>query len=260
MGRPVRYGGEKGGVEERIRAMVALAEEALRPYYPPDEGRLPPLHRARAGRRRDGHRAVELSLSHRGQHHRARPDRRQRRDPEARRADAARRRAFRRGVPARRPAEGPVPQSRPVARADREAASARAGSTTSTSPARSPAAGPSSAPRPAPSRRSGSSSAARTRPMCAPTPSSITRSRTSSTAPSTIPANAAAASSASMSMPTVYDDFVEGFADLTRKYVVGNPLDAGDHARADGARALRRHGARARSPRRCARAPRRSST
>ena len=31
MGRPVRYGGEKGGVEERIRAMVAMAEEALEP-------------------------------------------------------------------------------------------------------------------------------------------------------------------------------------------------------------------------------------
>lgn len=31
MGRPVRYGGEKGGVEERIRAMSALAEEALNP-------------------------------------------------------------------------------------------------------------------------------------------------------------------------------------------------------------------------------------
>ena len=37
MGRPVRYGGEKGGVEERIRAMAALAEEALRPYYPPEK-------------------------------------------------------------------------------------------------------------------------------------------------------------------------------------------------------------------------------
>src|SRR6187399_2459172 len=37
MGRPVRYGGEKGSVEERTRAMVALAEEALRPYYPPPE-------------------------------------------------------------------------------------------------------------------------------------------------------------------------------------------------------------------------------
>jgi acyl-CoA reductase-like NAD-dependent aldehyde dehydrogenase len=37
MGRPIRYGGEKGGVEERIRAMSALAEEALKPYYPPEK-------------------------------------------------------------------------------------------------------------------------------------------------------------------------------------------------------------------------------
>jgi acyl-CoA reductase-like NAD-dependent aldehyde dehydrogenase len=35
MGRPVRYGGEKGATEERIRAVAALAEEALAPYYPP---------------------------------------------------------------------------------------------------------------------------------------------------------------------------------------------------------------------------------
>ena len=37
MGRPVRYGGEKGSVEERTRAMVALAEDALRPCYPPEK-------------------------------------------------------------------------------------------------------------------------------------------------------------------------------------------------------------------------------
>jgi len=37
MGRPVRYGGEKGGVEERVRAMTALAEEVLQPYYPPEK-------------------------------------------------------------------------------------------------------------------------------------------------------------------------------------------------------------------------------
>ena len=35
MGRPIRYGGEKGGAEERVRAMVAFAEEALKPYFPP---------------------------------------------------------------------------------------------------------------------------------------------------------------------------------------------------------------------------------
>ena len=37
MGRPVRYGGEKGGVEERTRAILAVAEEVLRPYYPPEK-------------------------------------------------------------------------------------------------------------------------------------------------------------------------------------------------------------------------------
>jgi acyl-CoA reductase-like NAD-dependent aldehyde dehydrogenase len=36
MGRPVRYGGEKGGVEERTRYMVELAERALAPYVPED--------------------------------------------------------------------------------------------------------------------------------------------------------------------------------------------------------------------------------
>ncbi len=37
MGRPTRFGGEKGGVEERTRAAVAMAEEALAPYYPPEK-------------------------------------------------------------------------------------------------------------------------------------------------------------------------------------------------------------------------------
>jgi acyl-CoA reductase-like NAD-dependent aldehyde dehydrogenase len=37
MGRPIRYGGEKGGLDERVRAMAAMAEEALRPFYPPDK-------------------------------------------------------------------------------------------------------------------------------------------------------------------------------------------------------------------------------
>jgi acyl-CoA reductase-like NAD-dependent aldehyde dehydrogenase len=37
MGRPVRYGGEKGAAEERVRAMVALADEALKPYYPAEK-------------------------------------------------------------------------------------------------------------------------------------------------------------------------------------------------------------------------------
>lgn len=37
MGRPVRYGGEKGGVEERTRYMVDLAESALADRPAPDE-------------------------------------------------------------------------------------------------------------------------------------------------------------------------------------------------------------------------------
>ena len=37
MGRPVRYGGEKGSVEGRVRAMVEIAEEALAPYVPPEQ-------------------------------------------------------------------------------------------------------------------------------------------------------------------------------------------------------------------------------
>ena len=36
---------------------------------------------------------------------------------------------------------------------------------------------------------------------------------------------------------TLYDDFVEGFVELTRKYVLGNPLDADDDARPAGAHA-----------------------
>ncbi len=34
MGRPVRYGGEKRGVDERVRYMAGIAEDALAPYEP----------------------------------------------------------------------------------------------------------------------------------------------------------------------------------------------------------------------------------
>ncbi len=37
MGRPVRYGGEKRSLEERVRAAVPLAEESLKPYFPPEK-------------------------------------------------------------------------------------------------------------------------------------------------------------------------------------------------------------------------------
>ena len=36
MGRPMRYGGEFGGVKERTSYMVEIAEEALAPFYPED--------------------------------------------------------------------------------------------------------------------------------------------------------------------------------------------------------------------------------
>jgi len=36
MGRPVRYGGERRGYEERVRYMAAIAEEALAPHVPPE--------------------------------------------------------------------------------------------------------------------------------------------------------------------------------------------------------------------------------
>ncbi len=37
MGRPVRYGGEKRGVEERSRYMIGIAEDALKPSMRPDK-------------------------------------------------------------------------------------------------------------------------------------------------------------------------------------------------------------------------------
>ena len=34
MGRPIRYGGEKRGVDERVRYMASIAEETLAPFEP----------------------------------------------------------------------------------------------------------------------------------------------------------------------------------------------------------------------------------
>ena len=112
MGRPIRYGGEYGGVNERTNYMVEIAERALAPVIAERQARLPPLCEEGSARRGDGHRAVELSLSDRGQHHRAGADGRQRGDPQACRADAAGRRALRQGVRGGRPAEGRVPEHR----------------------------------------------------------------------------------------------------------------------------------------------------
>ena len=43
----------------------------------------------------------------------------------------------------------------------------------------------------------------------------------------------------------IYDAFVDGFVDLTRKYVLGNPLEPGDHARPGRAHGRGRHDPRA---------------
>ena len=63
MGRPVRFGGETRGVEERARHMIAIAEESLAPSMRPDKDGLQALDRARAAGHGDGHRAVELSVT-----------------------------------------------------------------------------------------------------------------------------------------------------------------------------------------------------
>ncbi len=68
MGRPIRYGGEFGGVEERATYMAGIAETALAPVVIEDSRRLPPLHRAGAARARAGRRPLELPLHDGDQH------------------------------------------------------------------------------------------------------------------------------------------------------------------------------------------------
>ena len=64
--------------------MIAIAEEALAPSMPPDQGRLPPLDRPRAAGHGVRHRAVELPVPHRGQLDHPGADGRQRGGPQAR--------------------------------------------------------------------------------------------------------------------------------------------------------------------------------
>src|SRR5262245_44830280 len=115
MGRAVPHGGGKrraGGANPRHRGARRGSASAL---LPAGKARLQALYRPRAARHHHGHRAVELSVSHLDQHHRAGAPCRQRRDLEACGADASRRRAHRRGVPPRKSAQGLIPQSRSVA-------------------------------------------------------------------------------------------------------------------------------------------------
>ena len=174
MGRPVRYGGEIAAFEER----VALHDRASpRARWRRSCPRPKPGFRRFIAREPLG---VVLVIAPWNYPYltavnsdRAGADGRQRRAPQARRADAAGRRALPGGDGPRRPARGPVPAPR------------RSATTTPTQHHRSAAgrsrrlhrlgrgrARRSSGRRPAPSRASGSSSAARTRPMCAPTPTS----------------------------------------------------------------------------------------
>ena len=92
------HGGDRRGVARALRAGAARW--------------LPPLCEARAARHRPRHRAVELSVSDRRQLDLPGADRRQRGDPEARGADASRRRALPGGVRQGRAAEGPLPERR----------------------------------------------------------------------------------------------------------------------------------------------------
>ncbi len=111
MGRPVRYGGEKGGIEERTRAIVAMAEEVLRPYYPPEKvGFRRYIARDPVG--------VVMVIAPWNYPYLTAINtivpgaaRRQCDRPEARRANVAGRRAVGRGVSARWPAQGSLSQS-----------------------------------------------------------------------------------------------------------------------------------------------------
>ena len=113
MGRPIRYGGEKGGMEERVRYMAEIAEEALTPMQGP----------AKAGFRRYVTReplGIVLVIAPWNypyltavQHDLPGADGRQCGDPEARGADAARRRAVPGGVRQGRAAGGALPEPRP---------------------------------------------------------------------------------------------------------------------------------------------------
>ena len=258
MGRPVRYGGEKRGIEERVRYMAAIAEEALAPLEPKQidgfrryvkreplgivlviapwnypyltavNSIFPALMAGNAVLLK--HAAQTLLVGERFQ--------------------AAYDKA---GLP-----KGLFQNLVLSHEQTEKLISLAARSTTSTSPARSRAARRWSAPRPAPSPRSGWSSAARTRPMCCDdvklehaienlVDGAFFNSGQSCCGIERIYVH-----------EKVFEPFVEGFVDLTKKYVVGNPLDPettiGPMARASFADMCA-----ARSTRRCARARRRIS-
>ena len=76
MGRPVRYGGEIGGVRERASYMASIAETALAPDVIEEGSSYHPVHRARAGRHCVCRGTLELSIPDGGEHDRTGADRR----------------------------------------------------------------------------------------------------------------------------------------------------------------------------------------
>ena len=226
------------------------------------EGRVHPLHPPPAARRRLHRRAMELSLSHRGQRGGPGDPGRQCRDPEAFAPDAALR-ASALPKPSPQPGCRKASSSIFISRTRiPSAVIAAMPSISSPSPARSPAATRSQrAAAGTLHRRSGSNSAARTRPMSAPMPmldhavenlvdGAFFNSGQSCCGIERIYVHG-----------DVYDRFVDGFAALTRPIRARRSARRGDDARADGARRAPPISCAARSPRRWrkgARAPDRS--
>ena len=125
----------------------------------------------------------------------------------------------------RRSAEGPVPQSRAVARADREADRLGPASTTSISPARSPVAAPSSAPLAGTFASLGLELGGKD-PAYVRADAKLDHAIENLVDGAFYNSGQCCCGIERIYVDAkVYDDFVEGFADLTRKYVVGNPLD-----------------------------------
>ena len=76
MGRPVRYGGEIGGVRERASYMASIAETALAPDLIEEGSSYHRFIAREAGRHRVCCGAVELSIPDGGEHDRTGADRR----------------------------------------------------------------------------------------------------------------------------------------------------------------------------------------
>ena len=95
MGRPIAFAaGEVGGLEERARYMISVAEQSLSRRVDRAQAGLRSLHQARTGWGGIRRRSLELSLSHFRQCHRPGSAGRQRGDPETFGADPAVRRAL----------------------------------------------------------------------------------------------------------------------------------------------------------------------